>query len=105
MSPIIVFLAAVYFIGYCIRGSAGGGLVRKTSVGIIAKKRQSCTDHHHGAEILPNHMPTRCYISFQPDKGPRFEVEVPETKFELLFEGERGKLTYRGKKFIRFKHL
>jgi hypothetical protein len=99
--PIIFFILIYYIIR-----SASGGLGRKHTVeGMLISKRLDCNRHHHGAEITTNHSPTRYYITFQPDKGKRMELIVTETQYDLLFEGERGKLTYRGNRFIRFKSI
>jgi hypothetical protein len=37
------------------------------------------------------------------EKTQRIELQVKESQYDLLFDGERGKLTYRGKRFIRFR--
>jgi hypothetical protein len=30
------------------------------------------------------------------------ELQVKESQYDLMFDGERGKLTYKGKRLIRF---
>jgi hypothetical protein len=101
--PIIVFFMAFYVIRIAMGGFSAGR--KQTVEGMLISKRLDCTRHHHGAEITTSHTPTRYYITFQPDKGRRMELIVSETQYDLLFEGERGKLTYRGNRFIRFKSI
>lgn len=75
---------------------------RQTVDAMIVAKRLNCARHHHGAEIISDHEPTTYHITFQIDKGPRVELQVKESQYDLMFDGERGKLTYKGKRFIRF---
>lgn len=103
--PIIVFFVIIRLIVSAVSSSNGGsGFAgrRQTVDALIVAKRMNCSRHHHGAEIIPDHVPTTYHITFQIDKGPRIELQVKESQYDLMFDGERGKLTYKGKRFIRF---
>lgn len=97
---VICWVAFPVFIISKVASRIGGK--RQTVNAMIVKKRMNCSRHHHGAEIIDNHAPTTYHITFQIDKGPRVELQVKESQYDLMFDGERGKLTYRGKRLIRF---
>jgi hypothetical protein len=98
--PFIFYYAIYRF----IKGAIGGGFTPKRTVdAMIVKKRLSCDRHHHGVEVFTNHEQTNYFITFQLDRNNRIELQVKESQYDLLFDGERGKLTYRGKRLIRFR--
>ena len=109
MSSIIPFI--IIFIVFRIIAASGGSsggvsIGRKRTVdAMIVAKRMNCSRHHHGAEIIDDHDPTTYHITFQIDRGPRVELQVKESQYDLLFDGERGKLTYKGKRLIRFNAI
>ncbi len=98
--PFIFYYAVYRF----IKGAIGGSIApRRTVEAMIVKKRLSCVQHHHGAEVFTNHERTNYFVTFQLDKNNRIELQVKESQYDLLFDGERGKLTFQGKRFIRFR--
>ena len=98
--PVVFYLAIFGF----IKTVLGGSMARRRTVdAMIVKKRLSCERHHHGAEIFTNHERTNYFVTFQIEKNHRIELQVKESQYDLLFDGERGKLTFRGKRFIRFR--
>ena len=98
--PVIFYLAMFGF----IKNALSGGVARRRTVdAMIVKKRLSCTSHHHGAEVFTDHERTNYFVTFQLEKNNRIELQVKEGQYDLLFDGERGKLTFRGKRFIRFR--
>ena len=52
-----------------------------------------------------NHIHTyrRYYATFQVESGDRMELELKENVYGLLAEGDYGKLTFQGKRFINFE--
>lgn len=42
------------------------------------------------------------YIVFEFDSKDRIELQVPIEDFNLIFEGDKGVLTFQGNRFIRF---
>jgi hypothetical protein len=98
--PLVFYYAIFRF----IKSALGGSVARRRTVdAMIVKKRLSCDQHHHGVEVYTNHERTNYFITFQLEKTQRIELQVKESQYDLLFDGERGKLTYRGKRFIRFR--
>ncbi len=64
--------------------------------------RQSAT---HTSTNHLNHIHTyrRYYATFQVESGDRMELELKENVYGLLAEGDYGKLTFQGKRFINFE--
>lgn len=45
---------------------------------------------------------TRYYATFQVESGDRMELEIPVNQYGYLVEGDQGKLTFQGTRFISF---
>lgn len=45
---------------------------------------------------------TRYYATFQVESGDRMELELPVNQYGYLVEGDQGKLTFQGTRFISF---
>ncbi len=45
------------------------------------------------------------YVTFQVDSGDRMELMVPDSEFGMLVEGDKGKLTFQGTRFLEFKRM
>lgn len=43
------------------------------------------------------------YVTFQLESGDRVELCVPVYEFGLLIEGDRGKLTFQGTRYLSFE--
>lgn len=48
------------------------------------------------------HSRTAYYATFQVTSGDRMELEIPYHQFGYLIEGDRGKLTFQGTRFLGF---
>lgn len=72
---------------------------------VVTAKRTDVTHHHnHGANNM-NYMnsTTWYYVTFQVESGSRFELPVEGTDFGMLAEGDRGKLTFQGTRYLGFQ--
>lgn len=43
------------------------------------------------------------YATFQVASGDRMELEIPYDRFGYLVEGDRGRLTFQGTRFLSFE--
>ena len=43
-----------------------------------------------------------CYVTFQVESGDRMEFAVDRSEYQSLMEGESGRLTFRGTRYISF---
>lgn len=57
--------------------------------------------HRSGGRNTSAH--TSYYITFQVDSGDRMELHVPYNQFGYIIEGDQGKLTFQGTRFISFE--
>ena len=60
---------------------------------IVAKRTKVWGDHSH----------TTYFATFQFESGDRLELEIPFNQFGYLVEGDRGKLTFQGTRFLEFQ--
>ena len=54
--------------------------------------------HNHSAH-------TTYYITFQVESGDRLELNIPADRYGYIVEGDRGKLTFQGTRFISFERI
>ena len=67
---------------------------RVTSEATVVTKR---------TKVWGNHSHTVYYATFQFESGDRLELEIPHNQFGYLVEGDRGKLTFQGTRFLSFE--
>ena len=60
---------------------------------VVTKRTHVWGDHSH----------TDYYATFQFPSGDRLELQVPHSEFGYLVEGDRGKLTFQGTRFLGFE--
>ena len=60
---------------------------------VVAKRNHVWGDHSH----------TEYYATFQFESGDRMELKVPNNQFGYLVEGDKGKLTFQGTRFVSFE--
>ena len=53
--------------------------------------------------VRGDHAHTTYYATFQFESGDRLELEVPYNEFGYLVEGDNGKLTFQGTRFLGFE--
>ena len=69
-------------------------------VRVVAKR--TYISRHHG----PNyHVSTshNYYVTFQVESGDRMELLLPGREFGLIVEGDQGRLTFQGTRFLSFE--
>ena len=77
---------------------------RLTVPATIVSKRTNVSHHHHGGTgSHHHHTSTTYYITFQVVSGDRMELCVPGTEYGLLIEGDRGKVTFQGTRYLSFE--
>ena len=71
---------------------------------VVAKRLDVQTWRHAGDEHHMGHTSSRTYYyaTFQVESGDRMEFQVPDTEYGLLVEGDRGKLTFQGTRYLGF---
>ncbi len=48
---------------------------------------------------------TTYFVTFQVESGDRMELQVPGGEYGMLIEGDQGKLTFQGTRFLTFERM
>lgn len=70
----------------------------------IISKRTDVSSHMHTSSdsFQHSHVTTRYYVTFEVETGSRMEFKIEGSQFGLLTEGDSGKLTFQGTRFLGF---
>ena len=102
---VIFVIVIATFIVTAVRGvgewSKNNASPRLTVDASVVTKRQHNTSHRtqHGHR----HHHSYYYVTFQVDSGDRMELSVTGQEFGLIAEGDTGKLTFQGTRFLGFE--
>ena len=71
---------------------------------VVSKRTSVSHGHHHGAH---GHMHTTSstwyYVTFEVESGDRMELGVSGSEYGMLAEGDSGKLTFQGTRYLSFE--
>ncbi|MBR2049019.1 MAG: DUF2500 domain-containing protein [Oscillospiraceae bacterium] len=71
---------------------------------IVAKRTNVSRHRHNGAGGHHHHTTsTSYYVTFQFESGDRLELRISGQEYGLLVEGDRGKLTFQGTRYLGFE--
>ncbi|MCQ4837646.1 DUF2500 domain-containing protein [[Clostridium] symbiosum] len=76
---------------------------------IVAKRTHVSRHTHHNAGDTTGahgtHMTssTSYYVTFQVESGDRMELSVKSSEYGMLAEGDSGRLTFQGTRFLGFE--
>ncbi len=78
---------------------------RLTVDATVVTKRSSVSHHHHDGAVGVVHTThsTSYYATFQVESGDRMELNLSGQEYGLLAEGDRGKLTFQGTRYLGFE--
>jgi hypothetical protein len=69
---------------------------RVTSEATVVTKR---------SHVWGDHSHTDYYATFQFPSGDRLEMKIPHNQFGYLVEGDKGRLTFQGTRFVDFERI
>ena len=69
------------------------------SARIVAKRQNGDTSGAHGYHTTSS---TTYYVTFQVESGDRIEMSVSGSEYGKLTEGDEGKLTFQGTRYLQF---
>lgn len=79
---------------------------------VVAKRTDVRYHHHHhnhaaGGAVGGGHTTTSTtyYVTFQVESGDRMELHVSGSEFGLLVEGDYGKLSFQGTRYLGFERM
>ena len=71
---------------------------------IVAKRTNVSRHRHNGANgHHHHHTSTTYYVTFQVESGDRMELHLSGQEYGLLVEGDKGKLTFQGTRYLGFE--
>lgn len=72
---------------------------------VVAKRTNVSRHHHHNGAGHMGHTSTSTtyFVTFQVESGDRMELRMDGYQFGLLVEGDRGKLTFQGTRYLSFE--
>ena len=68
----------------------------------IVSKRQDVHRHHNHNTHL-HHTSTTYYVTFQVESGDRMELSVSGSEYGMMAEGDYGRLSFQGTRFLDFE--
>ena len=74
---------------------------RLTVDATVVAKRTDVT-HHHNGDNMATHS-TWYYATFQVESGDRMEFAVDGMEYGMLAEGDMGKLSFQGTRYLSFE--
>ena len=109
MFPIIFVMVFGMIIGTWHKNNQSPRL--SVSATIVAK-RESITHHSHanagdlsGTHGYHSTSSTSYYVTFQVASGDRMELPVTGSEYGMLAEGDIGKLTFQGTRYLSFERV
>ena len=69
----------------------------------VVTKRTSVTHHHDMDNVAMSHTSTSHYVTFQVESGDRMEFHIGGREYGMLVEGDRGRLTFQGTRYLGFE--
>ena len=110
---IIVVGFVIVFGSIIVRGFQGAAQWKKNNdspvltveAEVVAKRLDVQTWHHAGDEHSMGHASSRTdyYATFQVESGDRMEFEVDGSDYGLLVQGDIGKLSFQGTRYLGFE--
>lgn len=78
---------------------------RLTVPAAVVAKRTNVSRHVHatGDGAHHHHTSTTYYVTFQVESGDRMELSVSGQEYGMLIEGDSGRLTFQGTRYLGFE--
>lgn len=69
----------------------------------VLAKRHDVSRHHSAGEHHHHHYHNSYFVTFEVASGDRMELQLQGHEYGLLIEGDRGKLTFQGTRYLGFE--
>ena len=107
MFTIMFVLVTGVFVVTFIRGigqwKKNNNSPRLTVPATVVSKRADVSHHHHAGEHHHSHTSTSYYVTFEVESGDRMELHMSGTEYGLLVEGDKGRLSFQGTRYLGFE--
>lgn len=116
MFTIVFVLVIGIFIFTIVKGigqwNKNNNSPRLTVDATVVSKRMSVSHHNHanagdatGAHGYHTTSSTYYYVTFQVESGDRMELHVSGSEYGMLVEGDFGKLSFQGTRYLGFTRV
>lgn len=85
---------------------------RLTVDAVLVGKRQDVTHHHHpnggdatGAHGFHTSVSTSYFVTFEVESGDRMEFLIGARDYGMLAEGDQGRLSFQGTRYLGFERF
>lgn len=82
---------------------------RLTVDAVAVSKRESVSHRHHNSgvdnSVSYTTTSTTYYVTFQFESGDRLELHVQGDDYGMIVEGDRGRLSFQGTRFLGFERI
>ena len=106
----IVFIIVIgMFVVTAIKGigqwNKNNNSPRLTVPATVVAKRTNVSHHNHAGTNGHHHHSnsTTYYVTFQVESGDRMELHLSGHEFGMLVEGDKGKLSFQGTRYLGFE--
>lgn len=73
---------------------------------VVSKRSDmSVHRHHHSNGHSHRSTSTYYYVTFEVESGDRMELQTSGTEYGMLVEGDSGKLTFQGTRYLGFERI
>ena len=110
MFTVVFVLIIVMFIVVLVRNigawNKNNHSPRLTVTARVISKRTDVSHHSHGmaGDMTAGHgYTTSYYVTFQVESGDRMEFSVRGTEYGMLAEGDTGRLSFQGTRYLAFE--
>ncbi len=106
---LVFFLILGAFVVQLIRGIAQWGKNNKSprltvEARVVSRRADTSTHvHNTGTGACHTTHSTRYYVTFQVESGDRMEFSLSGREYGMIAEGDRGKLTFQGTRYLSFE--
>jgi hypothetical protein len=105
--PIMFIVVAGFIVVTIIKGISqwndNNHAPRLTVEAKVVAKRTNITHFNDGTDTTMVHTNTTYYVTFEVESGDRMEMNVRGSEYGMLAEGDVGKLTFQGTRYLNFE--
>lgn len=105
---IVIFIVAI--VQGIVQWNKNNHSPRLTVDATVVSKRMNVSQHRHanagdmtGAHGYHTTSSTYYYVTFQVDSGDRMELKVDGSEYGILVEGDCGRLSFQGTRYLGFE--
>ena len=69
----------------------------------VIAKRHDISRQHSAGEHHHHHTTNTYFVPFEVESGARMELQLPGPEYGLWIEGDKGRLTFQGTRYLGFE--